>query len=153
MKSLKIKPKSLSDKIAWLEKHVKRWPVDMATIELYALEMEDNRKGFNELQILTNRYIRRTEKLEKTFLNLTSGGEKMVMPENPNTDSPQPDPRDLDGDGVVSDSEKRLYDFMLGIYNAQAGTIQHTQRNSLWTQLGTMVFLLVSTVLAIFIRN
>lgn len=123
---------------------------------MYALEMEDNRKNFNEIQILVNKNIRQIEKLKKKFPffeNLPSGGEKKMMPENKNTDFPQPDPRDLDGDGKVSESEKRLYDFMLGIYNAQAGTIQHTQRNSLWTQLGTMVFLLVSTVLAIFIRN
>lgn len=96
-----------------------------------------------------DKLVPRIERLEKQIkianlkleLKQLKGGDKMST-----------DPADLNQDGKVTLAEQRLYDFFLGIYNAQAGVITNTQKNSLWTILGSMVFLAFLLIFSVFTK-
>ena len=86
--------------------------------------------------------VPRLEKLEKqqllckykNELKELKGGENM-------SEQPKYDPRDINKDGKVTPTESNLYEFFQGV-------IGKTQKYSLWSNLGTMVFLVVYTILS-----
>ena len=126
----------------------------MEEIKLVELEYK---KGFKKMKV-------KLEELEKqqllckykNELKELKGGEKMDPEDEKIIVEPEFDPKDLNRDGNVSPAENAIYDFFTGIYEAQQNfyqqTISHTQKNSLWTILGSMAFLLVLLGLSVLIK-